>query len=123
MFSTSFCGNIVITKLYQGDTMSDNKNASILLRLTQEEKNKITSKAKSVNESTNKFLKDLILNNLDNAETNSDNKNDINNDIIELLKEQLNIKDEQIHNLQTIIFNRDAKLLELSKKHWWQFWK
>lgn len=107
--------------------MNDNKNASILLRLTQEEKNKITSKAKSVNESTNKFLKDLILNNLDNTETNNniknDIKNDINNDIIELLKEQLTIKDEQIHNLQTIIFNRDAKLLELSKKHWWQFWK
>ena len=54
--------------------MSDNKNASILLRLTQEEKNKITSKAKSVNESTNKFLKDLILNNLDNTETNNDNQ-------------------------------------------------
>lgn len=103
--------------------MSDNKNASILLRLTQEEKNKITSKAKLVNESTNKFLKDLILNNLDITETNNDSKNDINNDIIELLKEQLTIKDEQIHNLQTIIFSRDAKLLELSKKHWWQFWK
>ncbi len=37
-----------------------------------------------------------------NTETNNDSKNDINNDIIELLKEQLTIKDEQIHNLQTI---------------------
>lgn len=103
--------------------MSDDKNTSILLRLTQEEKNKISAKAKLVKKSTNKFLKDLILNNLDSNKGNNDNKNDINNDIIDLLKEQLAIKDEQIRNLQSIIFNRDTKLIELSKKHWWQFWK
>ncbi len=35
-----FCGNIGVTKLYQGDTMSINKkkNASILLETLQEEK-------------------------------------------------------------------------------------
>lgn len=107
--------------------MNDSKNTSILLRLTKEEKEKITSKAKSLNKSTNKFLKNLILNNIDNIDKADDTKddiaNDINQDIIDLLKEQLTIKDEQIHNLQTIIFNRDSKLIELSKKHWWEFWK
>ena len=103
--------------------MNDSKNTSILLRLTKEEKEKITSKAKSLNKSTNKFLKSLILDNIDITGKTDDIKNDINQDIIELLKEQLITKDEQIHNLQTIIFNRDSKLIELSKKHWWEFWK
>ena len=39
------------------------------------------------------------------------------------LNEQLQAKDEQIKNLQTIIYNRDTKLLETTNKHWWQFWK
>lgn len=40
------------------------------------------------------------------------------------LKEQLDRKDEQIINLQKIIYNKDTKLLEISeKKFWWQFWK
>lgn len=28
----------------------------------------------------------------------------------------------QIYNLQQIIYNRDTKLIETSKK-WWKFWK
>lgn len=107
--------------------MKDTKQTSILIRLSQDEKKLINRTAQKSNKSTNKFLKELILNNLDNTKENTDSKsditNDITNDIITLLKNQLTTKDEQIHNLQTIIFNRDAKLIELSKKHWWQFWK
>lgn len=111
--------------------MKDTKQTSILIRLSQEEKKLINETAEKNNKSTNKFLIDLILNNLDDtkegndirSDIKNDTTNDITNDIIELLKNQLATKDEQIHNLQTIIFNRDAKLIELSKKHWWQFWK
>lgn len=111
--------------------MKDTKQTSILIRLSQDEKKLINKTAEKNNKSTNKFLKELILNNLDNTKENTDSKSDstnditsdITNDIITLLKNQLTTKDEQIHNLQTIIFNRDAKLIELSKKHWWQFWK
>ena len=107
--------------------MKDTKQTSILIRLSQDEKDLINKTAEKNNKSTNKFLKDLILNNLESTKESDDSKqditNDITNDIIALLKNQLTTKDEQIHNLQTIIFNRDAKLIELSKKHWWQFWK
>ena len=42
----------------------------------------------------------------------------------EILKEQLTIKDNQIENLQKIIYNSETKLIELSqKKHWYEFWK
>ncbi|WP_428713963.1 hypothetical protein [Streptococcus infantarius] len=49
------------------------------------------------------------------------------NALISLYKtliEQLDRKDEQIVNLQKIIYNKDTRLLELTdKKSWCQFWK
>ena len=42
--------------------------------------------------------------------------------ISEILKDQLKTKDVQIANLQQIIYNRDTKLIETSKR-WWEFWK
>lgn len=106
--------------------MSDNKIVQILLRVTKEEKGYITEKAKSRNISVNQFIKNCIFDEQENKDSNtgsSDIGNDITRDIISILNEQLQAKDEQIKNLQTIIYNRDTKLLETTNKHWWQFWK
>ena len=91
-----------------------------------EEKGYITEKAKSRNISVNQFIKNCIFDEQENKDSNtggSDIGNDITRDIISILNEQLQAKDEQIKNLQTIIYNRDTKLLETTNKHWWQFWK
>lgn len=101
--------------------MKDNKQVQIIIRTTPEEKDEITKKAKEKGVSVNEFIKSTILSN-DKKDSNNDNKNDINNAIIEILREQLSAKDMQIANLQQIIYNRDTKLIETSKK-WWKFWK
>ena len=100
--------------------MSENKQVQIIIRTTQEEKAIITKKAKDKGISVNEFIKKIVLEEDINDNIN-DNKNDITNDIIEILKEQLKTKDIQIANLQQIIYNRDTKLIETTKK-WWKFW-
>lgn len=101
--------------------MAENKQVQIIIRTTQEEKAIITQKAKDKGISVNEFIKRIILGEDINDNIN-DSNNDITSDIIELLKEQLKTKDMQIANLQQIIYNRDTKLIETSKK-WWEFWK
>ena len=101
--------------------MAENKQVQIIIRTTQEEKAIITQKAKDKGISVNEFIKRIILGEDINDNIN-DNKNDITDDIIEILKDQLKTKDMQIANLQQIIYNRDTKLIETSKR-WWEFWK
>ena len=88
--------------------MSDNKMVQVIFRVTKEEKEAISEKAQSRNISVNQFIKNCIFEN----EKISDST----------IKED-DSKYEQIKNLQTIIYNRDTKLLETSTKHWWQFWR
>ena len=58
------------------------------------------------------------------SERIADNSTRIDDELYKALIEQLDRKDEQIVNLQKIIYNKDTKLLEYSqKKFWWQFWK
>jgi bifunctional DNA-binding transcriptional regulator/antitoxin component of YhaV-PrlF toxin-antitoxin module len=97
------------------------KQTSFLLRVTPEEKKIIIEKADKENLSMNEFIKRKVLSD-DINENIDDIKNDIKNDIIDILREQLKTKDMQISNLQQIIYNRDTKLIETSKK-WWKFWK
>lgn len=106
--------------------MSDSEKVQVILRVTKEEKRYITEKAEDNNISMNEFIKSCIFNEekaSDSTAENEDSVSDITRDIILILNEQLRAKDEQIKNLQTIIYNRDTKLLETSTKHWWQFWK
>lgn len=101
--------------------MTENKQVQIIIRTTQEEKAIITQKAKDKGISVNEFIKRIILED-DIKEDINDNIDDNKNDIIEILKDQLKTKDVQIANLQQIIYNRDTKLIETSKR-WWEFWK
>lgn len=101
--------------------MPKTKQTGFLLRVTPEEKNIIIEKADKENLSMNEFIKRKVLND-DINEHKNDIINDIKNDIIDILREQLKTKDMQISNLQQIIYNRDTKLIETSKK-WWKFWK
>lgn len=101
--------------------MPKTKQTSFLLRVTPEEKKIIIEKADKENLSMNEFIKRKVLSE-DSNEHIDDIKNDIKNDIIDILREQLKTKDMQISNLQQIIYNRDTKLIETSKK-WWKFWK
>ena len=101
--------------------MPKTKQTGFLLRVTPEEKNIIIEKANKENLSMNEFIKRKVLSD-DINERRNDIINDIKNDIIDILREQLKTKDMQISNLQQIIYNRDTKLIETSKK-WWKFWK
>ena len=105
--------------------MGENKQVQIIIRTKQEKKTIIKKKKKNKGISVNEFIKRIILEDDIKEDINdniNDNKNDITNDIIEILKDQLKTKDMQIANLQQIIYNRDTKLIETSKK-WWEFWK
>ena len=101
--------------------MPKTKQTGFLLRVTPEEENIIIEKADKENLSMNEFIKRKVLSD-DINEHRNDIINDIKNDIIDILREQLKTKDMQISNLQQIIYNRDTKLIETSKK-WWKFWK
>lgn len=104
--------------------MTDSKQVQIIIRTTKEEKNEIMEESKEKGVSMNEFIKEKLFGSSKkdiNSDIN-DSDNDINSDIIDILREQVSIKDEQIKELHHLLYNRDTKLLE-SPKHWWQFWK
>ena len=111
------------------DELGVSKSA-ISQKLTDEFRSKFTSKKKIngrvtvvINEEGAKWLKNH------NKKKKKEN-DDKNNDVIEVLKQQLKKKDEQIEKLQILLNqsqqlqlqqNEKIKLLETkSKKHWWQ---
>lgn len=103
----------------------------INIRVTDEQKELITSKAKDSNKSITQYLIDKALDddtsNVQNADSNR---------IIEILNNQLAVKDEQIKskdnqllNLQQMLYIKENRMLEHeqekdenNKKHWWKFW-
>lgn len=102
------------------------------IRLEKEQKERLAELAKADKKSITAYILDKTL--LDNepkesakdhaSESIADDSNYIDNELYRALIEQLDRKDEQIVNLQKIIYNKDTKLLEYSqKKFWWQFWK
>ncbi|HEP1571601.1 TPA: DUF1778 domain-containing protein [Streptococcus suis] len=102
------------------------------IRLEKEQKERLTELAKADNKSITAYILDKTL--LENepkesaqdhaSERIADNSTRIDDELYKALIEQLDRKDEQIVNLQKIIYNKDTKLLEYSqKKFWWQFWK
>ena len=102
------------------------------IRLEKEQKERLAELAKADNKSITAYILDkTLLENepdesaQDNAsERIADNSTRIDDELYKALIEQLDRKDEQIVNLQKIIYNKDTKLLEYSqKKFWWQFWK
>jgi uncharacterized protein (DUF1778 family) len=105
--------------------VADSKQVQIIIRTTKEEKNQIMEEAKEKGVSMNEFIKEKLLKSAkkeDIASDINDSDNNITSDIIDILREQVSIKDEQIKELHHLLYNRDTKLLE-SPKHWWQFWK
>lgn len=102
------------------------------IRLEIEQKEKLSELAKADNKSITAYILDKTIfaesnqEKLENKASSriADDSNRIDNELYKALIEQLDRKDEQIINLQKIIYNKDTKLLELSeKKFWWQFWK
>ncbi|ELY5748720.1 DUF1778 domain-containing protein [Streptococcus iniae] len=88
--------------------------AQINIRVTDEQKSLINSLSKKEGKTISAYILDRVC-------VESVNQD---NDVVSLLKEQLDKKDEQINNLHQIIYNKDTKLLEYdSKKSWWHFWK
>ena len=103
----------------------------INIRVTDEQKELITSKAKDSNKSITQYLIDKALDddtsNVQNADSNR---------IIEILNNQLAVKDEQIKskdnqllNLQQMLYVKENRMLEYeqekdenSNKQWWKFW-
>ena len=103
----------------------------INIRVTDEQKELITSKAKDSNKSITQYLIDKALDddtsNVHNADSNR---------IIEILNNQLAVKDEQIKskdnqllNLQQMLYVKENRMLEYehekdenSNKQWWKFW-
>ena len=103
----------------------------INIRVTDEQKEIITSKAKDSNKSITQYLIDKALDDDTSTVQNADS-----NRIIEILNNQLAVKDEQIKskdnqllNLQQMLYVKENRMLEYeqekdenNKKHWWKFW-
>ena len=103
----------------------------INIRVTDEQKELITSKAKDSNKSITQYLIDKALDDDDSTVQSADS-----NRIIEILNNQLAVKDEQIKskdnqllNLQQMLYVKENRMLEHEQekdennnKRWWKFW-
>lgn len=103
----------------------------INIRVTDEQKELITSKAKDSNKSITQYLIDKALDDDTSTVNNADS-----NRIVEILNNQLAVKDEQIKskdnqllNLQQMLYVKENRMLEYeqekdenSNKRWWKFW-
>lgn len=117
--------------IYQTNRKGVLNMPQINIRVTDEQKELITSKAKDSNKSITQYLIDKALDddtsNVQNADSNR---------IIEILNNQLAVKDEQIKskdnqllNLQQMLYVKENRMLEYeqekdenSNKQWWKFW-
>lgn len=98
------------------------------IRLESEQKEKLLKLAKSENKTITAYILDkTIFSKTDNESAKEedssrlyDDSKRIDNELYKALIEQLDRKDEQIVNLQKIIYNKDTKLLEYSQKK--SFW-
>lgn len=117
--------------IYQTDRKGVLKMPQINIRVSDEQKELITSKSKDSNKSITQYLIDKALDddtsNVQNADSNR---------IIEILNNQLAVKDEQIKskdnqllNLQQMLYVKENRMLEHehekdenSDKRWWKFW-
>ena len=99
------------------------------IRLEKEQKERLAELAKADKKSITAYILDMTLLENEPKESAQDHASEriagdstrIDNELYKALIEQLNRKDEQIINLQKIIYNKDTKLLEYSQKK--SFWK
>lgn len=99
------------------------------IRLEKEQKERLTELAKADNKSITAYILDKTLSENEPKETAQDHAREriaddgsrIDSELYRVLIEQLDRKDEQIVNLQKIIYNKDTKLLEYSQKK--SFWE
>ena len=117
--------------IYQTDRKGVLKMPQINIRVTDEQKELITSRAKDSNKSITQYLIDKALDDDTSTVQNADS-----NRIIEILNNQLAVKDEQIKskdnqllNLQQMLYVKENRMLEYeqekdenSNKQWWKFW-
>ena len=99
------------------------------IRLEKEQKERLVELAKADNKSVTAYILDKTL--LENepqesaqenaSERIADDSERIDAELYKALIDQLDRKDEQIVNLQKIIYNKDTKLLEYSQKK--SFWE
>lgn len=117
--------------IYQTNRKGVLNMPQINIRVTDEQKELITSKAKDSNKSVTQYLIDKALDddasNVQNADSNR---------IFEILNNQLAVKDEQIKskdnqllNLQQMLYVKENRMLEYEQekddkqnKSWWKFW-
>lgn len=99
------------------------------IRLEPEQKEKLAELAKADNKTITAYILDRTIfsktpekeqDDTANSRIDDDN-NSIDSKLYRVLIEQLDRKDEQIVNLQKIIYNKDTKLLEYSQKK--SFWE
>lgn len=117
--------------IYQTNRKGVLNMPQINIRVTDEQKELITSKAKDSNKSITQYLIDKALDDDTSTVQNADS-----NRIIEILNNQLAVKDEQIKskdnqllNLQQMLYVKENRMLEYeqekdenSNKQWWKFW-
>lgn len=99
------------------------------IRLEPEQKEKLAELAKADNKTITTYILDRTIfaktpekeqDDTTNSRIDDDN-NSIDSELYRALIEQLDRKDEQIVNLQKIIYNKDTKLIEYSQKK--SFWE
>lgn len=99
--------------------------AQINIRVTDEQKNLISSLAKQNEKTISAYIIEKVcIESVYQDDSKRIGDEEPNEELISLLIRQLEQKDIQIEQLHKIIYNKDSKTLEYnSKKSWWQFWK
>lgn len=111
--------------------MSEKKQKSLNLRLSEEEKKKLEESANTMGLRVSEYVRLVLFEGVSN-ETQS-NTNVLQDEELCFYKNELESKNQQIkelhrllENQQTLLLNTQKEnqlLLELDEKKWWQFWK
>jgi len=102
----------------------------INIRVSDEQKELITSKAKDSNKTVTQYLIDKALESADSTVNQKDSERilDILNNQLDIKDEQLKSKDNQILNLQQLLYVKENRLIEHEvnqsneSSSWWKFW-
>ncbi|HFU4218835.1 TPA: hypothetical protein ACGO8M_002284 [Streptococcus suis] len=113
--------------------MSLQKQTNLNIRLSEEEKERLKKSANDNSIKISEYVRSRLFSNEDTVKQSYTNNESNNTIVLQLLQEQLRVKDEQIAKLQQSLDQeqqlhqqeklKNQLLLENNSSKWWQFWK
>ncbi|MGT2936023.1 plasmid mobilization protein [Streptococcus caprae] len=123
----------------KGKTMVEQNTKNLNIRLSESEKSDLENRAENVDMKLSEYIRYILFSNESRSETNAEQSEAEEKQgdslVIQMLRDELNKKNETIRSLiesnqqQNVLLlkfqkeNQELKLIEHDKKSWWQFWK